>query len=113
MTECNPVLTPMDEGQKLSARMSPDAPEGKQKMAKYPYRELVRKLLYLAVATRPDLAYVVGVLCRFVDNPGMDHWNAAKRVLRYLKGTIHVRLVYSTPDPFVIYSDSDLSGGPR
>jgi hypothetical protein len=42
-------------------------------MKPYPYRELVGKPLYLAVATRPDIAYVVGVLCRFVENPGMDY----------------------------------------
>ena len=83
--------------------MSPDAPEEKQAVEKYPYRELIGKLLYLAIATRPDIAYAVGVLCRFVDNPGMEHWNGAKRVLRYLKGTTDIRLVYSkwtTPDPF-------------
>ena len=115
MSDCNPTHTPMEENLKLSTRMSPDTPEERAEMKAYPYRELIGKLLYLAVATRPDIAYVVGVLCRFVENPGMDHWNAAKRVLRYLKGTADMRLVYSrwtTPDPFITYSDADLSGNP-
>ena len=115
MTECNPVPIPMDPGQKLSAKMSPDTSEGRLAMSKYPYRELIGKLLYLAIATRPDIAYVIGVLCRFVENPGMDHWNAAKQVLRYLKGTVRMRLVYSrwtAPDLFTTYSDADLSGNP-
>ena len=67
------------------------------------------------IATRPDIAYTVGVLCRFVENPGPDHWYAAKRVLRYLKGTVHTTLYYShtpTPDLFTTYSDADLSGNP-
>ncbi len=63
MSDCNPSATPMDEGQKLSVRMSPATPEEAADMKKVPYRELIGKLLYLAVATRPDLAYVVGVLC--------------------------------------------------
>jgi len=81
MADCNPSLTPMDENQKLSARMSPDTPEERLEMAATPYRELIGKLLYLAIATRPDIAYVVGVLCRFVENPGLPHWHAAKWVL--------------------------------
>jgi hypothetical protein len=115
MSDCNPAQTPMDENQKLSIRMSPDTPEGRAEMKTYPYRELIGKLLYLAVATRPDIAYVVGVLCRFVENPGLAHWYAAKRVLRYLKGTTHMKLIYSrrtTPDLFTTYSDADLSGNP-
>jgi hypothetical protein len=67
MSDCNPSSMPMDEGQKLSVQMSPSTPEEKAKMARVPYRELIGKLLYLAVATRPDIAYVVGVLCRFVE----------------------------------------------
>jgi hypothetical protein len=67
------VLTPMEENQKLSASMSPDTPERQAEMKHYPYRELVGKLLYLAISTQLDIAYTVGVLCRFVENPGMEH----------------------------------------
>jgi hypothetical protein len=115
MSECNPALTPMEENQRLSASMSPDTPERQAEMKPCPYRELIGKLLYLAIATRPDISYTVGVLCRFVENPGMEHWLAAKRVLRYLKGTVNMRLVYlpqSSPDLFTTYSDADLSRNP-
>src|SRR5260221_13298768 len=63
MAECNPVLTPFEEGQKLSKDMSPDTPKGRAEMKVYPYRKLISKLLYLAIATRLDIAYAVGVLC--------------------------------------------------
>jgi len=115
MADCNPVATPMEENLKLSKAMCPDSPEKKEGMANVPYRELIGKLLYLAVATRPDISYAVGVLCRFVDNPGPLHWGAAKRVLHYLKGSIGLKLVYSrtsSPDKFVTFSDADLSGNP-
>jgi hypothetical protein len=88
MSECNPALTPMEENQKLSTSMSLDTDERWAEMKAYPYRELIGKLLYLAVATHPDIAYTIGVLCQFVENPSMQHWFAAKRVLRYLKGTV-------------------------
>ena len=39
------------------------------------------------VCTRPDITFAVGMLGRYQSNPGMDHWKAAKKVLRYLKGT--------------------------
>jgi transposase InsO family protein len=115
MTDCNPALTPMDENMKLSTWMSLDTPQGRLAMKAYPYRELIGKLLYLAIAMRPDIAYVVSVLCRFIENPGMDHWHMAKCVLRYLRGTVHMKLVYSridSPDLFTTYSDADLSGNP-
>ena len=115
MSDCNPSLTPMDEGTRLSISMSPQTPEEKLNMKAIPYCKLVGKLLYLAVATRPDIAYVVGVLCRFVKNPGEAHWNVAKRILRYLRGTVDMSLVYSgcsSPDLFTAFSDADLGGNP-
>lgn len=48
-----------------------------------PYRELVGSLIYLANATRPDIAYVANVLSRFYSNPQKKHWIAAKRVIRF------------------------------
>jgi len=115
MHDCNPVSTPMEENIKLSVRMCPVDAEKKAQMAKVPYRELIGKLIYLAVATRPDISYAIGVLCRFVENPGPEHWGAAKRVLRYLKGSVGLKLVYShssCDDRFTTYSDADLSGNP-
>ena len=72
MSDCNPCLTLMDEGTTLSVLM-------RLGMKAVPYRELVGKLLYL---TGPDIAYVIGMLCRFVENPGEAHWNAAKHMVQ-------------------------------
>ena len=115
MSDCNPVSTPMEENFKLSVRMCLTDPEGRAAMAKVLYRELVRKLIYLAVATRPNISYAIGVLCRFVENPGPEHWGTAKHVLHYLKGLIGLKLIYSrstSDDHFTTYSDADLSGNP-
>jgi hypothetical protein len=52
-----------------------------------PFRQLIGSLQYLASGTRPDIAYSVSSLSRFNNNPGQEHWTAAKNVLRYVKGT--------------------------
>ena len=62
MADCNPALTPTEENIKLSVTMSPQTPEEKLRMNSIPYRELIGKLLYLAIATRPDITYAVGAL---------------------------------------------------
>ena len=64
------------------------------------------------VCTRPDIAFIVGMLGRYLSNPGMDHWKATKRVMRYLKRTKDYMLTYSRSDQLEIigYSDSDFAG---
>jgi hypothetical protein len=47
-------------------------------MKKVPYREAVGSLLYLATTTRPDIAFAVGQVSQFCQNPGYGHWNAVK-----------------------------------
>ena len=79
-------------------------------MQKIPYASAVGSLMYAQVCTCPDIAYIVGVLGRYLINPGMDHWKAAKRVMRYLKRTKDYMLTYRRSDQLEIagYSDSGL-----
>jgi len=50
--------------------------------------------MYVMVCTRPDLAYVVSIVSRFMHNPGKAHWEAVKWILRYLKGSPDLGLVF-------------------
>ena len=72
---------------------------------------LVGSLNYLTT-TRPDISFVVGILSRFMQKPCEGHWSAAKRVLRYLKGTQDFGIKYTQVDDFSLigYSDSDFDG---
>ncbi|XP_059596823.1 secreted RxLR effector protein 161-like [Vitis vinifera] len=81
-------------------------------MQKIPYASAVGSLMYAQVCTRPDIAYIVGMLGRYLSNPGMDHWRAAKRVMRYLQRTKEYMLTYRRLDQLELigYSDSDFAG---
>jgi hypothetical protein len=72
------------------------------------YSHIIGSLMYLASATRPDIAYVISKLSRFVSNPGSEHWHALERVMRYLVGTMNYDIHYSR-DPKVLegYSDAN------
>ncbi|XP_074378475.1 secreted RxLR effector protein 161-like [Apium graveolens] len=76
------------------------------------FKSLVGGLRYL-VHTRPDIAFSVGIVNRFMEKPTTVHLNAAKRILRYIKGTLNFGLVYSTSSGNNVltgYSNSDLAG---
>ncbi|XP_054795501.1 secreted RxLR effector protein 161-like [Prosopis cineraria] len=81
-------------------------------MQKVPYASAVGSLMYTQVCTRPDIAYIVGMLGRYVSNPGEIHWKAAKWVMRYLKRTRDCMLTYRRSDQLEIiaYSDSNFGG---
>ena len=68
--------------------------------------------MYAQVCTRPDIAYITGMLGRYLSNPRMDHWKAAKRVLRYLQRTKRHMLIYRRSEKLEIigYTDSDFAG---
>ncbi|XP_071626304.1 uncharacterized protein [Temnothorax longispinosus] len=67
-------------------------------MRKYPFQRLIGALMYLAVSTRPDIAYAVNFLSQFNTNYSTEHWLAAKRILRYLRGTEGHGLMYQKSD---------------
>ena len=81
-------------------------------MQKIPYASAIGSLMYAQVCARPDIAYIVGMLGRYLSNSGKDHWIVAKQVMRYLQRTKDYMLTYRKPDQLEIigYSDSDFDG---
>lgn len=74
---------PIDPNISLSKDYCPETNEAKAEMKGVPYREAIGALNWIAVGSRPDIAFVVGQLAQFLENPGRVHWEAAKRVMRY------------------------------
>ncbi|XP_046396909.1 secreted RxLR effector protein 161-like [Ischnura elegans] len=102
MSESNPVGTPIEPNSKLKplskGESSPDVP----------YQQLIGALLYLSLSTRPDIAHTVNRLSQFNTCFSLEHWNVLKRLLRYLKGTKDLCLVYgNAKQPLTGYVDAD------
>jgi hypothetical protein len=89
-----PCSTPMDPNARLSSADAPKTAQDFAYMRDKPYREAVGSLNYAALGTRPDIAYVVGILAKFLDKPGLAHWAAVKRVFAYLSGTADLVLKF-------------------
>ncbi|WVZ59946.1 hypothetical protein U9M48_010027 [Paspalum notatum var. saurae] len=106
LTDCNPALTPMEERLKLSRDSTAEEVDATQ------YRRLVGSLRYL-VHTRPDLAFSVVYVSRFMQRPTTEHQQAVKRIIRYVAGTLDHGLYYPRcpgEAHLVGYSDSDHDG---
>lgn len=105
MKECKGVSTPTDPGLYTN--------ESTQETQKeLPYRELLGSLMYLAICTRPDIAFIVGYLSRYLDTYSEHHWKSALRILRYLRETPQLGLMYSSDgnEKLEGFSDSDFAG---
>ena len=99
--------TPMDN----RAKLDPNKAQALKEDIKW-FQALIGCLLFLMLATRPDIAYSVILLARFASNPSIEHIIAIKRVLRYLKGTRHLGITYSYNNDLNIigYCDADYAG---
>ncbi|RVW75445.1 Retrovirus-related Pol polyprotein from transposon TNT 1-94 [Vitis vinifera] len=112
MQNSKPGDTPVAKGDKFSLNQCLKNSLESQEMHKIPYASAMGSLMYAQVCTRPDIAYIVGMLGRYLSKPGMDHWRADKRVMRYLQRTKEYMLTYRRLDKleFIGYSDSDFAG---
>uniref|UniRef100_A0A0A9WFE7 Retrovirus-related Pol polyprotein from transposon TNT 1-94 n=1 Tax=Lygus hesperus TaxID=30085 RepID=A0A0A9WFE7_LYGHE len=103
METANPISTPLDVNVKFEPTEAIPS-----EMDKYPFRSLIGSLMYLAIGTRPDIDHAVIYLSQFNSCYTEVHWKAAKRILRYLKGTMNRKLIYSRKNEELIgYSDAD------
>ncbi|CAM8966946.1 unnamed protein product [Rhodiola kirilowii] len=81
----------------------------KQEMHDIPYDVAVGSVMYAMLCTRPDLGFAISVLSRYMSNPGKQHWEAMKYLLKYLVGTNKLGLCYANHEPsadIVGYVDS-------
>ena len=89
------------------------APEGQKAHPDtvYWYGSAIGSLMYAAVMTRPDLAYALSLLSRYLSNPDSTHVAALQRVFRYVKGTLDLGLCYGPgKDFFHGFTDADYAG---
>jgi hypothetical protein len=109
MEDCKTSVTPMDaNGSNLVSApkdymaSSVDTKE---------YQRLIGSLMYAMLGSRPDIAFAVSMVSRFASNPTPEHVTAAKRILRYLRGTLDYQLTYRGDLAALTgYSDADWAG---
>lgn len=102
MEECKPVKNPADTNVKLS--------NDENMIENVPYQQAVGCLLFLAQATRPDISFAVNNVSRFNNCHSEAHWNAVKRIMRYLKSSICYKLCYTKikqSKDLIGYADAD------
>ena len=93
VNDAKPRTTPLANHFKLSKEQSPKTAEERDHMALFPYASAIGILMYAMVCTRPDVAHAVGVISRYMANPGKEHWEAVKWLLKYLRGTSVLQFV--------------------
>jgi hypothetical protein len=104
MADAKPRRTPLATGTRLIAEGDPLDTE------LYPYSALVGSLLYLSCCTRPDIAFAVNALARYMSAPTQQHWAAAKSVVRYLRGTVKQGITFGSAMDLRGFCDADYGG---
>ena len=109
MSTVKPVTISFASHFRLSIRDSSQTEEEEKYMFRVPYASAVGSIMYAMVCTRPDISQAVSVVSRYMDKPGKAHWSAVKWILRYLKGTSKLGLLFSAQSSCTVigYSDSD------
>ncbi|MCO5556884.1 hypothetical protein L7F22_010438 [Adiantum nelumboides] len=111
IADAKPLGVPLQPYVKISKEDCPNSKDATNDMESVPYASACGSLMYAMVATRPDIAHAVGVVSRFMANPGRLHWDAMKSIMRYLKGTKNKCLCYGKgPLELKGFCDSDMVG---
>jgi histone deacetylase 1/2 len=107
MTDCKSAPTPLSSTESLSQHEGePLGPEDSTR-----YRSLVGALQYLTL-TRPDLSFAVNKVCQYLHAPTTSHWSAVKRILRYVKDTVNIGIMFQLSSSTLLsaFLDADWAG---
>ena len=100
---------PVLQGMRLSKTQSPTTAADREKMSSVPYASAVGSLMYAMLCTRPDINLAISLVGRYQSDPGMEHWTAVKNILKYLKRTKEMFLVYGGDEELVVKGYVDAS----
>ena len=107
MASCYPTSTPMEGLSHLSDF------HNKGDTVNFPYRSLIGSLMYASICTRLDISFATNKLSQFLENPSPTHWKAAKRILKYLKGTSDLGLTFqASSSDMRLHVDVDWASDP-
>ena len=100
---------PVLQGMKLSQTQSPTTAEDREKMKVFPYASAIGSILYAMLCTKPDVCLAISIAGRYQSNPGVEHWTAVKNILKYLKRTKDMFLVYGGDKELIVNGFVDAS----
>lgn len=111
MVDCNPSGSPMSPSMQLSLEDSPRLDRAEHKL----FRRLIGRLIFMVVATRPDIAFAVNQLSQYLAEPRRIHLAAGKHLLRYVKGTITYGITFGAKgrQGLIAYADSAYANSAR
>ena len=93
----------------MSQTQCPTTAEDRETMKVIPYASAIGSIMYAMLCTRPDVCLAISLAGRYQSNPGVDHWTVVKNILKYLKRTRDMFLVYGGDKELVINGYVDAS----
>ena len=102
-------LLPMQHGVRLSKTQCPVSADERRRMEMIPYASAVGSIMYAMICTRPDVSHALSVTSRYQADPGESHWTAVKNILKYLRRTKDVFLVYGGEEELGVKGYTDAS----
>ena len=109
MEEAKKGFLPMSHGINLGKTQCPSTTDERDRMSKIPYASAIGSIMYAMICTRPDVSYALSVTSRYQADPGESHWTAVKNILKYLRRTKDVFLVYGGEEELVVNGYTDAS----
>ena len=109
MEDAKKGFLPMSHGIHLSKTQCPTTTDERECMSKVPYASAIGSIMYAMISTRPDVSYALSVISRYQSDPGEGHWTAVKNILKYLRRTKDVFLIYGGEEELVVTGYTDAS----
>ena len=94
MEEAKKGFLPMSHGMHLSKTQCPTMTDERECMSKVPYASTIGSIMYAMISTHTDVSYALSITSRYQSDLGESHWIAVKNILKYLRRTKNVFLVY-------------------